>query len=45
MRWGLSRNQPGLLDQGESHGPVRHLYLYVAADLYEQLRRQRPLRE
>jgi hypothetical protein len=37
MYWGLSHEQPGLLDQGKSQGPVRHLYLYVAADLYERV--------
>jgi hypothetical protein len=37
MRWGLSRGQLGLLDQGESHVPVRHLYCYVASELYEQV--------
>jgi predicted transcriptional regulator len=34
MAWGLSRAQPAHLDQGESPGPVRHLYLYVASDLH-----------
>jgi hypothetical protein len=34
MPWGLSREPTGSLDQGESHGPVRHLYLYVPSDLY-----------
>jgi predicted transcriptional regulator len=36
MQWGLSREQTGLLDQGESNGPVRHLHLYVASDLRER---------
>jgi hypothetical protein len=39
MEWGLSREQTGPLDQGESHGPVRHLYCYVASDLHEQVRK------
>ena len=34
MEWGLGRAQPAHLDQGESHGPVRHLYFYVASDLH-----------
>src|SRR2546426_982290 len=29
MRWGLSREQSGALDQGDSQGPVRHLSLDV----------------
>jgi predicted DNA-binding protein len=37
MEWGLSRAQPAHLDQGESPGPVRHLYLYVASDLHEHV--------
>jgi hypothetical protein len=37
MHWGLSREPTGLLDQGESHGPVRHLYLYVASDLHARV--------
>jgi predicted transcriptional regulator len=37
MEWGLSRAQPAHLDQGESPGPVRHLYLYVPSDLHEQV--------
>jgi predicted transcriptional regulator len=37
MRWGLSREQTGPLDQGESHGPVRHLYFYVASDLHTRI--------
>jgi predicted transcriptional regulator len=34
MQWGLSLCQTGRLDQGESEGPVRHLYLYVEAELH-----------
>jgi predicted DNA-binding protein len=37
MAWGLSRAQPAHLDQGESPGPVRHLYLYVPSELHEQV--------
>jgi len=37
MQWGLSREQSGPLDQGESQAPVRHLYLYVASDLHERV--------
>jgi len=37
MHWGLSHEQTGPLDQGESHGPVRHLYLYVPSELREQV--------
>jgi hypothetical protein len=37
MRWGLSRGQTRTLDQGESHGPVRLLYCYVASELHEQV--------
>jgi predicted transcriptional regulator len=37
MAWGLSRAQPAHLDQGESPGPVRHLYFYVASKLYEHV--------
>jgi hypothetical protein len=33
MHWGLSYEQPGPLDQRESQGPVRHLYLYVPSEL------------
>jgi hypothetical protein len=33
MRWGLSREPTGLLDQSASEGPVHHLYLYVASEL------------
>jgi predicted DNA-binding protein len=38
MHWGLRRGQTGPLDQGESQGPLRHLYLYVEAKLHEQVR-------
>jgi predicted transcriptional regulator len=37
MHWGLSRESTGPLDQGESHGPVRHLYLYVASALHARV--------
>jgi predicted DNA-binding protein len=37
MEWGLSRAQPAHLDQDEPPGPVRHLYLYVASELSEQV--------
>jgi predicted transcriptional regulator len=39
MRWGLSREPGGTLDQGTSQGPVRHLYLYVDSDLYEEVQK------
>jgi predicted DNA-binding protein len=37
MHWGLSCEPTEPLDQGESHGPVRHLYLYVASDLHARV--------
>jgi predicted DNA-binding protein len=37
MQWGLGRGHIGPLDQGESQGPVRHLYLYVASDLHARV--------
>jgi hypothetical protein len=37
MHWGLSREPPALLNQGEAHGPVRHLHLYVPSDLYARV--------
>jgi hypothetical protein len=37
MHWGVSHKQPETLDQGESQGPVRHLYLYVASALHERV--------
>jgi cytochrome P450 len=37
MHWGLSREPTGPLDQGESHGPVRHRYLYVSSELHEHV--------
>jgi hypothetical protein len=37
MQWGLSREQIGPLDHGDSQGPVRHLYLYVESELYERV--------
>jgi predicted transcriptional regulator len=37
MRWGLSREQRGALDQGASQGPVRHLSLYVPFELHARV--------
>jgi hypothetical protein len=37
MAWGLSREQTGPLDQGESPGQVRHLHLYVPSELHEHV--------
>jgi hypothetical protein len=37
MHWGLNHGPTGPLDQGESQGPVRHLYLYVESKLHEQV--------
>ena len=37
MAWGLSHRQIGPLDQGEPQGAVRHLYLYVEADLHARV--------
>jgi hypothetical protein len=37
MQWGFGREPIGPLDQGESDGPVRHLYLYVASDLHARV--------
>jgi hypothetical protein len=37
MRWGLSREHTETLDQGNAHGPVRHLYLYVPSVLHEHV--------
>jgi predicted transcriptional regulator len=37
MQWGLRRGET--LDPVESPGPVRHLYLYVASDLHEQVQK------
>jgi predicted transcriptional regulator len=39
MEWSLSRAKPGSLDQGASQGPVRHLSLYVASELHEQMQK------
>jgi hypothetical protein len=39
MQWGLSREQIRPLDQGASQGPVRHLYLYVAYELHQQVQK------
>ena len=36
MHWGLRRGQTGPLDQRDAQRPVRHLYLYVEAELHEQ---------
>jgi hypothetical protein len=38
MHWGLSREQTDSLDQGKSHGPVRHLYLYVPSEFHKQVK-------
>src|SRR5215813_11965011 len=37
MRWGLSRGETRMFDQGELHGPVHLLYLYVESDLHEHV--------
>ena len=37
MRWGLSRKRTEPLNEEESQGPVRHLYLYVESKLHEQV--------
>ena len=37
MHWGLSCAQIGPLDRRDTHGPVRHLYLYVPSELYAQV--------
>ena len=37
MHWGLSRGQTGPLDQGESQGPVRHLYFSVASAFHARV--------
>lgn len=39
MHWGLSREPPEPLDQGESQGPVHLLHLYVSADLHEHIKK------
>jgi predicted DNA-binding protein len=39
MRWGLSRERIGPLDHGDSQGPVRHLYFYVASGLHDQVQK------
>jgi hypothetical protein len=39
MQWGLGRGQPETLDHGTSQGQVRHLYLYVEAELHEQVQK------
>ena len=39
MQWGLDRGPTEKIDQGNTQGPVRHLYLYVASDLYEHVQR------
>ena len=35
MHWGLDRGVMATGDQGHTQGPVRHLYVYVEADLYD----------
>jgi hypothetical protein len=37
MHWGLRCEQIGPIHQGESHGPLRHLYFYVDTELYAQV--------
>jgi predicted DNA-binding protein len=37
IRWGLSREHTGALDQGHAQGPVHHLYCYVATDLHARV--------
>jgi predicted transcriptional regulator len=39
MSWGLDCGVMDARDQGEAQGPVRHLYVYVDADLYEAVRK------
>jgi hypothetical protein len=39
MQWGLSRGETRTLDQGDTQGPVRHLYLYVDSELYERVQK------
>jgi hypothetical protein len=37
MQWGLSCEHTEPVDQGDIQGPVRHLYLSVSSELYEQV--------
>jgi hypothetical protein len=37
MQWGLSRRQIGLLDQGKSQGPVRHLSRFVDTEWHARV--------
>jgi hypothetical protein len=37
MEWGVSRGQTAWLNEGEPQGPVRHLFLYVDAELHERV--------
>jgi hypothetical protein len=37
MHWGLSHGKTEPVDQGTSHGPVRHLHVYVDAAIHEQV--------
>jgi predicted transcriptional regulator len=39
MRWSLSREPGGALDRGASHGPVRHLSLYVPVELHARVQK------
>ena len=39
MQWGLSRPQMGTVDAGDAPGPVTHLFVTVAPELHEQMRR------
>jgi hypothetical protein len=39
IEWGLSRKKTSPLHQAESYGPVRHLSLYVASELHEQVQK------
>jgi hypothetical protein len=38
MHWGLSHERPSPPGQGESHGPVRYLSLYVPFELHEDVK-------
>jgi hypothetical protein len=37
MQWGLRSEQTGTINQGDAHGPVRHLSLYVPSDLHARV--------
>jgi hypothetical protein len=39
FQWDISRERTEPLDHDELQGPVRHLYLYVASDLYERVKK------